>query len=57
MNVRPKVTEVVAHLEEAAANWDGLMPPYIQADNVASDPKEPILDSLQHCEFDVLILP
>ena len=57
MNVRPKVAEVVAHLEEAAANWDGLMPPYTRAENIASDSKEPISDSLQHCEFDILILP
>jgi hypothetical protein len=55
MNVRPKVTEVVAHLENAATNWNGLMPPCIQAENIASGPQEGMSDSMQHCEFEILI--
>ena len=36
---RPKVAEVVTHLEGAAADWKGLMPPCVQAVNVVSGPK------------------
>ena len=57
MRLRPKVTEVVAHLGEAAANWCGVMAPCVQAENVASDSEEPISDSMQHCEFDIFIPP
>ena len=57
MNLRPKVAEVVAHLGEAAANWNGLMPPWLQAETVASGFGEPISDSMRHCEFEILILP
>ena len=49
MNVRPKVAEVVAHLEEAVANWDGLMPPCVQAEEEMSHPSE-----LMHCAFEIL---
>jgi hypothetical protein len=54
MNARPKVTEVVAHLEEATANWDGLMPPGVlsEIEDVAEDPMS---DSMEHCEFGVLV--
>ena len=57
MNKRPKVTEVVAHLKEAAINWDGLMPPCIQ---VASDSEEEMSDSWEsreRREFGILIPP
>ena len=50
MNSRPKVAEVVAHLGEAAANWNGLMPPYLQAETVAADCGELMSDSMGHCE-------
>jgi serine/threonine protein kinase len=40
MSMRPKVAEVVAYLEEAAAKWDGLS-------------KEPISDSMEPSEFEV----
>jgi hypothetical protein len=51
--LRPKVAEVVTHLERAAASWDGLMRPCIQVEDVASDSDEPESDSMQHCEFEV----
>ena len=34
---RPKVTEVVEHLEKAVADWDGLMPPDTRAEDVVPD--------------------
>ena len=55
MNVRPKVVEVVVHLENAAMNWGGLMPPCVQVENVAPDFEEPASDSMAHCEFGVLV--
>jgi hypothetical protein len=57
MNVRPKVAEVVVHLENAATNWDGLMPPCIRAENIASGTQEPMSDSMQHCEFEISTPP
>ena len=57
MNMRPKVTEVVTHLKEAAANWDGLMPPCIQTENIASYSDEPVSDSMLHCEFKISTPP
>ena len=54
MNARPKVTEVVAHLEEAAANWDGLMPFGVlsEIEDVAEDSMS---DLIEFCEFGVLV--
>jgi len=40
VELRPKVGEVMAHLGEAAAGWDGLMPPFGQVESVASYPDE-----------------
>jgi hypothetical protein len=56
MKMRPKVAEVVTHLEKAAANWDRLMTSSVQAENVASGPSEPVSDPMQHCESEILIL-
>ena len=42
---RPKVAEVVEHLEKAAANWDGLMPPSVPVEVVAPDSEEDMSDS------------
>jgi hypothetical protein len=50
--LRPKVAEVVTHLEEAAANWDGLMPPHVRVKIVASESEE-LLDSVNHREFEI----
>lgn len=36
MKLRPKITEVVKHLETAAANWDGPMPPSVGVENPSS---------------------
>jgi hypothetical protein len=54
MNARPKVTEVVAHLEEATANWDGLMPPGVltETEDVAEDSMSSLM---KHREFGVLV--
>ena len=57
MELRPKIGEVVAELERAAADWDGVMLPCVQAENVASVSKEPMSGSMEHCEFAILILP
>ena len=55
--LRPNVMEVVTHLGEAAANWNGFMPPCVEVENVPSGPKEPASDSVEHREFEILILP
>ena len=57
MKLRPKVVEIVTHLEGAAANWDGLMPPCTVTENVPSDSTEEMSWSMKYCEFMVLILP
>ena len=59
MNLRPQVAEVVTHLDRAAADWDGVMPPCIQIENVAADPEEPVephSDTMKHGEFEISIL-
>ena len=53
---RPEAGEVVAHLGEAAAKWDGLMPPSFQTDNVASCSEEETSDS-EFGEFNISTLP
>jgi len=54
MELRPKVGEVVAHLREAAASWNGLMPPSSQAESEASGSEE--TSDLKYCgEFEILI--
>jgi len=54
---RPKVGEVVLHLGEAADDWNGLMPPWTQAENIASDLKNEASASMQHCGFYISTLP
>jgi hypothetical protein len=44
MNKRPKVAEVVAHLKEAATNWNSLMPPCV-FEIVVSNYEEEMSDS------------
>ena len=56
MKLRPKVTEVVKHLEKEATNWKGLMPPCVRVENVASNSTEMMSDSMKHSEFRILIL-
>ena len=56
MELRPKIGEVVAELERAAADWNRVMPPCVQAENVASVSKEPMSGSMEHCEFAIPIL-
>ena len=56
MKLRPKVTEIVTHLEEAAANWKELMPPSVQTEDVAPDPEEAKSGSVEDCKFNILIL-
>jgi len=56
MKLRPRVAEVVTHLEIEAANWVGLMPPCPPAENIVSNSEGPPSDTLEHCELAVLIL-
>jgi len=51
---RPKVGEVVKHLKEAAAGWDG--PPRPLVDDVASGPEE-MSSSEKHSKIQILVLP
>ena len=55
--LRPNVMEVVTHLGEAAANWNGFMPPCVEVENVPSGPKESASDSMDYREFEILTLP
>ena len=57
IELRPKIAEVVTELKTAAADWDRLVPPSIQTGSVASVSKEPVSDSIEHCEFEILIPP
>ena len=57
MRLRPKVAEVVSQLGQAAADWDGVMPPCAQAESVASASPELPPDSASHRELKVLIPP
>ena len=57
MESRPKVEEVVTRLGEAAAKWNRLMPPHVPAEGVALEYGEEFLDSMEHCEFGIPILP
>ena len=55
MELRPEVEEVVAQLGEAAASWDGIMPPCSRDENIASGPEE-VPDSSEYSEFEFLVL-
>ena len=59
MNLRPGVAEVVAQLNMATADWDGVMPPYVKAEYTVTRSERPIpdSDSMKHCEFGVLVVP
>jgi hypothetical protein len=57
VNMRPNVGEVVAYLGEAVANWDGLMQPCVSVGNVTPKSKEPMPDSMEPSEFEVLTPP
>ena len=54
---RPMVSRVVSHLEKAAVEWAGVMPPCVQIESTASASPEPVSDSMVHCKFYVLVLP
>lgn len=56
--LRPKVGELVTHLEKAAADWvHGPMPPHIRSKDAAPDSGEEQLDSIQHGESGTPISP
>jgi len=57
MKLRPKVAEVVSQLERAAVNWDGVMPPCVQVESIASARQEPASNSGAHSEFEIFTLP
>jgi len=54
--LRPMAREVAIHLKEAAAGWDGLMPPFSQVEDVSSCPEE-TSDLKKYGVFKILILP
>jgi hypothetical protein len=54
MKFRPKVAEVVTRLGQTARDWNGLMPPCVRVETVVSASQEPLLDSLENCEFEIL---
>ena len=54
--LRPDAGEVVTHVGEAAASWDGLMPPCAQAEAVTPNP-EGMPEMEEPRKFDILILP
>jgi len=56
MGLRPEVGEVVAQLGEAAASWDGLMPPRSHDEDVASNTEE-MSDSKKYGELQFPISP
>ena len=56
MELRPEVGEVVEHIWEAVASWDGLMPPSSRAD-AAPGSEEAYSDLTEPSEFNVPILP
>ena len=56
MGLRPNVAEVVTQLNAAAAAWNRVMPPSVETENVISAPEESMSDSMEHCEFEILIL-
>lgn len=49
MNFRPKVAEVVTHLEKATVSWQGLMPPCNQVEDVTCTSEVLISGSMQRC--------
>jgi len=56
MDLRPKVPELVTHLERAAADWNGVMPPCVQVKYVTPDSGESMSDWMKHREFEILTL-
>ena len=52
--LRPEVAEVVRHLGEATASWDGLMPPCVQVEVTASGARQTV-DLVKRSEFDILL--
>jgi len=55
--LRPKVAEVVTDLKREAAGWVGLMSPCAPVENTVFDSEVPTWDTLEPCEFAVLIFP
>ena len=55
--LRPKITEVVSQLGEAAASWNGVMAPHVPVEYVVPDAPEPDSDSIRHCKLHILISP
>ena len=47
----------MTHLEWAAADWKGLMPPYVQTANAVPSFEEEMSDTMKLCEFTIFILP
>ena len=64
MKLRPEVAEVVAQLSKATADWDGVIPPHVKAECVATETGELMHvemfmespDSMEYCEFRIFIV-
>ena len=57
MESRPKVGDAVMRLKEAMTGWVGLMPPCSPTGDIGLDSGEPVSDSEEPGEFDILIFP
>ena len=55
MELRPKVAEVVTHLERAAENRNGIVTPCVQVINAVSGSKEDVLGTMKFREFEIFI--
>ena len=53
--LRPKISEVVSQLGEAAAAWNGVMAPHVVVEDDVPETQEPELDFMAYCEFHMLI--
>ncbi|KAF9785123.1 kinase-like domain-containing protein [Thelephora terrestris] len=51
MKERPQVAEVVEHLGQASAEWNGVMAPHVKAERVVTDSQEPPSDTMKHREI------
>ena len=57
MKLRPGVADVVSQLERAVADWDGVMPPCAQVEDVVSASQGLKSGSMANCKLQILISP
>ena len=51
--LRPKITEVVSQLGEAAAGWNGVMTPHVVVEDDVPGTEEMESESMAHCKFHI----